>query len=379
MHDDFPKPGHGYTIRQYLGGGNHKDAYRASTISQSRDVALIYFKSEKPANIVRDFERLMRVSSRDAPGAEYVAQLIGFQLAGTDGRPFLVEELLSRPLDGIAPVEDLIRFVRIARDLSRGLAFLHDNSVVHRDLKLDNCGIDNQDRAKIFDLGCLTTEPGGIRGNVLTREPALLLGTRQYADKAADVWALGATLLALRTGEYPFVPPADIEMRRKINQALHKGKMSNVVATQKKAELDKRAAERAGAPGAVTHLNANIEARFRGTAKVLMQEMLHFDASTRSSAAHFAREWSSLADRMSAGVRAPTEPKRKADRIREITHFLSLVENREISISERQLEIIAEELEHEAIRSEAKDQAAQLIIRIKQRGFFADAKLQRLV
>ena len=143
-----------------------------------------------------------------------MASFYGIQ-RGEDGKLFIIEELLERSLDRLYPLNDLVMFSRIARDLCRGLTCLHENELIHRDLKLDNCGLDQLQKAKIFDLGSVTSEPGGVEGTILTRAlelfdldngdelfagPEIPLSGQQRMMFSSDVWGLGATLFALITG-----------------------------------------------------------------------------------------------------------------------------------------------------------------------------------
>lgn len=168
MAENFPNPGEGFTIREYLGGGHWKSAYRATTPFRLADVAVLFFHDNVDYDAVaKDVSSLIRAARGD-PNSKYLAQFYSINTA-PEGRIFIVEELLARPLDRIGPLNDLTQFVRIARDLTRGLVFLHKQKLVHRDLKLDNCGLDHQQQAKIFDLGSVTSEPGNVLGTVVTR------------------------------------------------------------------------------------------------------------------------------------------------------------------------------------------------------------------
>lgn len=91
--------------------------------------------------------------------------------------------------------------------LLQGLRYLHDNHILHRDMKAANLLINNQGILQIADFGLArhydgpTPLPGqpmgeGIRdytGLVVTRwyrPPELLLQLRQYTT-AIDVWGVG--------------------------------------------------------------------------------------------------------------------------------------------------------------------------------------------
>jgi serine/threonine protein kinase len=228
--------------------------------------------------VARDVSSLIRAAPGD-PNSKYLAQFYSIHTA-PEGRIFIVEELLARPLDRVAPMNDLTQFVRIARDLSRGLEFLHKHKLVHRDLKLDNCGLDHQQQAKIFDLGSVTSEPGDVLGTIFTRAPELFEeGAR--CDNSSDVWALGATLFALRTGDYPFVNKSEIEERRLINLQLRKELISEESARTQKQEIDNKVRDRITDAHAESELIERVHSTLRGRSKDILLSMLKFDKSSR--------------------------------------------------------------------------------------------------
>ncbi|MDD1535907.1 hypothetical protein C7U89_21110 [Bradyrhizobium sp. WBOS4] len=62
---ELPNPGLGYKVREYLGGGNWKSAYRATSPYSLADVALLFFHDdEKPDVVVKDVTSLIRTMSK---------------------------------------------------------------------------------------------------------------------------------------------------------------------------------------------------------------------------------------------------------------------------------------------------------------------------
>jgi len=106
--------------------------------------------------------------------------------------------------------------VRIAAELTDGLAYAHRQGIVHRDLKLENVLISTDGQPKIADFGIARrTVPAGD-GTVhetLTRD-GFLLGTSRAmspeqiqshdVDARSDLFSLGVLLYELVTGETPF-------------------------------------------------------------------------------------------------------------------------------------------------------------------------------
>jgi serine/threonine protein kinase len=278
MNKQHPSPGSRYIVKERLGQGRWKEVYRAVVRGEWHDRALARFIKEPQANELFDEIKLLLPS--EARGRlENVAELYR-AFKGDDGDIYIEEELLYRPLESLAPLKVVDQFFRIARDLCNGLASLHRFDRVHRDLKLDNCGVDHFGTAKIFDLGSVTSEGGKVRGTNLSRAPELF-SENATCTKASDVWAMGAVLFALRTGgNYPFVSkeearsrPADGEKRRHFDEMVY---------------------DRATAQNAETSLHNRIKEDFPNGSGVLIGDMLNFTPTGRPTAAEATERWRML-------------------------------------------------------------------------------------
>ena len=95
--------------------------------------------------------------------------------------------------------------------MARGVAFAHQNGVIHRDLKPDNVLVDADGAAKVVDFGLAKADR--LAGAELTRD-GQVLGTPHYMSPeqargtgevtaATDLYSLGGMLFSLVTGEPP--------------------------------------------------------------------------------------------------------------------------------------------------------------------------------
>jgi serine/threonine protein phosphatase PrpC len=130
-------------------------------------------------------------------------------------RPYLVMEYLQgqtlghlmrsvRPL----PESDALK---IASRVCDALAYLHENDVVHRDLKPDNIMICDDGSIRLMDFG-IAKQEGARRLTFGKFQPAM--GTPDYmapeqvrgqrGDARTDIYALGAILYEMLTGFPPF-------------------------------------------------------------------------------------------------------------------------------------------------------------------------------
>ncbi|RLN27536.1 mitogen-activated protein kinase kinase kinase ANP1-like [Panicum miliaceum] len=92
-----------------------------------------------------------------------------------------------------------------AADVARGLAYVHGAGLVHGDVKPRNVVIGGDGRAKLADFGCARSAgaaAGAIGGTPAFMAPEVARGEEQ--GPAADVWALGCTVLEIATGCAPW-------------------------------------------------------------------------------------------------------------------------------------------------------------------------------
>ncbi|KAJ2906748.1 hypothetical protein MKZ38_010739 [Zalerion maritima] len=90
--------------------------------------------------------------------------------------------------------------------LAAGVAYLHDNWILHRDLKTSNLLLNNRGQLKIADFGMaryVGDPPPKLTQLVVTlwyRAPELLLGATTYG-RAVDMWSVGCIFGELLTRE----------------------------------------------------------------------------------------------------------------------------------------------------------------------------------
>lgn len=90
----------------------------------------------------------------------------------------------------------------------RGVLYLHDNKIIHRDLKLGNVFLNDNMECKIGDFGLATkVDYDGERKKTLCGTPNYIapevLGKKGHSYEV-DVWSLGCILYTLLVGKPPF-------------------------------------------------------------------------------------------------------------------------------------------------------------------------------
>lgn len=97
----------------------------------------------------------------------------------------------------------------VVREMQKGLAFLHRNHRLHRDIKSDNVLVDYNGRVKLADFGFAVglteeeTRRKSVVGTPYWMAPELIRGL-EY-DYKVDVWSLGITAIEMAEGEPPLI------------------------------------------------------------------------------------------------------------------------------------------------------------------------------
>ncbi|CCF57768.1 hypothetical protein KAFR_0D01220 [Kazachstania africana CBS 2517] len=95
----------------------------------------------------------------------------------------------------------------IFKQIVSGIKYLHDQGIVHRDIKDENVIVDSNGFVKLIDFGSAAyTKTGPFEVFVGTIDYAApeILGGNPYKGKPQDIWALGVLLYTLIYKENPF-------------------------------------------------------------------------------------------------------------------------------------------------------------------------------
>ncbi|MCO5170928.1 MAG: FHA domain-containing serine/threonine-protein kinase [Planctomycetes bacterium] len=124
---------------------------------------------------------------------------------------------------------DPLEAARAARDVARGLAVIHAQGLVHRDVKPANVVLGPDGAARLIDFGVSRdsflsgiTAPGQLVGTTLYMAPERLdEGDDDPDDPRSDLWSLGAVLYHLVTGAPPFDTPDLAELMDAVAEGDH--------------------------------------------------------------------------------------------------------------------------------------------------------------
>jgi len=235
-----------YEIQSQLGAGGMGEVYRALDTRLDRVVAIKVLASHLSSSpeLKQRMEREARaISSLNHP---HICHL--YDIGSQDGTDYLVMEFLEgetlaeRLRKGAMPLNEV---VKIGIAVAEALAVAHRHTIVHRDLKPGNIML-TQGGAKLMDfglakpLGVQTKTTGSGAAPSFTAAATLsgpsplsplttagsIIGTIQYmspeqiegkeADARSDIFAFGAVLYEMVTGNRPFQGKSQISLASSI-------------------------------------------------------------------------------------------------------------------------------------------------------------------
>lgn len=113
---------------------------------------------------------------------------------------------------------------KFGRQIASALDYCHRNSIVHRDLKIENILISKEGNIKIIDFGLsnLFSPRNSLKtfcGSLYFAAPELLQA-RAYTGPEVDVWSFGIVLYVLVCGKVPFDDQSMPQLHAKIKKGV---------------------------------------------------------------------------------------------------------------------------------------------------------------
>ncbi len=215
-----------YEITAQIGEGGMGAVYRATDTTLSRQVAIKIL----PEAFAADPDRLARFEREAKTLASlnhpHIAAIYGFEKSS--GLHALVMELVEgddlsqRIKKGAIPFDEALP---IAKQIAEALEAAHEQGIIHRDLKPANIKVRPDGTVKVLDFGlakamapAAASSPEAMNSPTITSpamtQAGMILGTAAYmapeqakgkiVDKRADIWAFGAVLFEMLTGQRAF-------------------------------------------------------------------------------------------------------------------------------------------------------------------------------
>ncbi len=212
-----------YRLKERIGRGSAGEVFRALDPADHEVALKLLHRRWRGPRYARELEILERAS--------LFSGVVSLLDAGSSARgPFLVFELAeggslrAHLRAGKLPQRDALRLIAQVADT---LDALHSEGIVHRDLKPENILLRADGRPLVSDFGLAKdldkedgelTSSGSPLGTIGYMAPELLDGDRERLGPWTDVFALGAVLHELMTGELPFSGRTILEAARSIKE-----------------------------------------------------------------------------------------------------------------------------------------------------------------
>ena len=200
-----------YRVGPLLGRGGMADVYACVDERDGRDVAVKVLRDIGPSDAGQRSAEVQFLAELRHP---HLVELLD---AGShEGREFVVMPLVEGPTLGQLCREGplpLVRTGQIGAAVADGLAYIHAEGVVHRDVKPDNVLLGPSTQVRLADFGIArlisatrATQTGLMVGTANYLAPEQVNGA--HIGAPTDVYALGLVLLECLTGrrEYQGTP-----------------------------------------------------------------------------------------------------------------------------------------------------------------------------
>ena len=228
-------PSKKYEILSKLGCGSFGNVYLARNKFTDEKVALKQIKKSS-ANLLSDGEIKDEIEILKKLDHPDIVRII--ESFNTRNSYILITEYCEEGelFDQVKNQLSETQIAVIFRQLLSGLAYLHSNNIVHRDLKLENILIHEIEKSKttgedlfnikIIDFGTArifdkNKKPQSIVGSSYYIAPEVL---RQKYNKECDLWSVGVILYMFIVGHAPFDGCDDEEITSNIQRGVYRKK-----------------------------------------------------------------------------------------------------------------------------------------------------------
>ena len=222
-----------YEILSKLGSGSFGSVYLARNKYTNEKVAMKQIKKSS-ANLLSDGEITDEIEILKTLDHPDIVRII--ESFNTKNSYILITEYCEggELFDQVKNQLSETQIAVIFKQVLSGLAYLHSNNIVHRDLKLENILIHEKEKSKttgedlfnikIIDFGTArifdkNRNPQSIVGSSYYIAPEVL---RQRYNKECDLWSVGVILYMFIVGHAPFDGCDDDEITTNIQRGIYR-------------------------------------------------------------------------------------------------------------------------------------------------------------
>lgn len=214
---------HDFEMIKKINEGTYGVVYKAKDKKTGEIVALkkVKMNIERDGFPMSSLREINILLSFNHPFIVDVKEVVVDNYDGT----FMVMEYMEHDLKGLMELKKQpfsmgeVKYMML--QLLEGVKYLHDNWILHRDLKTSNILLNNKGELKICDFG-LSRQYGSplkpytpVVVTLWYRAPELLLGAKKYST-AIDMWSVGCIMAELVAKEPLFRGKTEIEQLHKV-------------------------------------------------------------------------------------------------------------------------------------------------------------------
>jgi eukaryotic-like serine/threonine-protein kinase len=203
-----------FTLREIIGAGGIAEVYRADHYDDGRHYAVKVMRPERAAekaqvkNFLEEFDTLQALKHPSIPVARRQGEL--------DGRPAFVMDLIAG--SNLATLQAQAKSfpgVQALFQLCAVADYLHQQDIIHNDLKLENCMIRPDGQLVLVDYGSVRyPRRTSLLQRIFSKPTTQIFGTATYLAPEliqgqrptfrSDVYALGVCAFYMLSGKPPF-------------------------------------------------------------------------------------------------------------------------------------------------------------------------------
>ena len=200
-----------YNIIRQIGRGGMAHIYLASERGRDQKFAIKVIEPSSRNDIIKQKRFEHEIQVLKCINSPYVAKIHDAQM--NDNYAFMVMEYV----DGFILRDYIVKYSRLTVDmvvdftmqLTLGFDEIHNNNVIHRDIKSQNIIVGRNGRVKIIDFGIALSEDSErlTKTNMLIGSPHYVspeLIDQEVPTFQADIYALGVLMYEMLVGDVPF-------------------------------------------------------------------------------------------------------------------------------------------------------------------------------
>lgn len=201
-------------LGECIGKGAYGKVFKAldtetAKIVAIKQVSMLNINEDQMCSLHKEIKMLKRLSHRNI--VRYLGELyLDSDTSDSDLNiilEFIENGSLASVIRSFTSVSERVVSIYIKQVLE-GLAYLHSQGVVHRDIKGANILVTKEGVVKLADFGVAmklddTLKSGSLVGSPFWMAPEIIVQTG-HCSSACDIWSLGCTVVELITGNPPY-------------------------------------------------------------------------------------------------------------------------------------------------------------------------------